>query len=258
MIGAPAGHCLSVETQAFDEPALWRAEIIRDLGIRGVERCAAACPDPGFPQLLDSMLRVLTDTPRGPWIDVGGGLGGVSDWLLRRSPRRVVMFEPAPGRCAAAHRLFPLLPVVQAPAERLPLPGGSVSAVVASGVVSLLDDLDDVVGECARVLRPGGVVAIADLWSTSSNSVHSDPNVFWAFEDVVAIADRHPLEVADVAVCAVETGWWSDATEQVDDVIRDAYADRAGYADWVRDQDHIREVIESGVVLAGAISLRRT
>lgn len=242
----------------FDEPALWRAEIIRDLGIRGIERCAAACPDPGFPQLLDSILAAVTATPSGTWIDVGGGLGGVSDWLMRRTRRRVVMFEPTEGSCQAASSLFPLLPVVRAPAECLPVPDQGASAVVACGVVSLLDDLAAVVGECGRVLRTDGVLAIADLWSSSNTSRRDAPNVFWAFEDVVSAATDHSMEVVDVAVCNVGTGWWSGATEQVHDVIRAKYTDRAGYDDWARDQEHIATVLEAGEVLAGAISLRRT
>jgi len=252
------GHCPRVPDDPFDEPARWRAEIIRDLGIRGIERCAAACPDPGFPQLLDSMLGSLDASPAGTWIDVGGGLGGVSDWLLRTSRRRVVMFEPTGGSCRAASSLFPLLPVVQSSAERLPVPDQAVSAAVACGVVSVLDDFGDVLGECGRVLRTDGVLAIADLWSTSSVTLRRSPNVFWSFEDVVAAARDHSLEVLDVAVCTVETGWWSKATAQVEDVIRTAYTDRAGFAAWERDQAHIREVVESGDVLAGAISFRRT
>ena len=204
------------------------------------------------------MLGAVAASPAGTWIDVGGGLGGVSDWLMRRSRRRVVMFEPADGSCRAASSLFPLLSVVQAPVEQLPVRDGGISAVVASGVASHLNDLDALVRECGRVLRPGGVLAIADLWSATSSSARSDPNVFWSFEDVVAVAKDHSMEIADVAVCSVETGWWSEATEQVNTVIRSGYTERSGFAEWEDDQEHIRSVVESGDVLAGAISFRRT
>jgi SAM-dependent methyltransferase len=241
----------------FDGPALWRAEVIEDLRLRGAERCAAACPGPGYPRLLASVIEGLDESPPGLWIDVGGGLGGVADWLVRRTRRHVVAFEPTPGSIGGARRLFPLLTLVQASAERLPVPQASVSGVIVSGVISLFDSIDVLVAEAARVLQPGGILAITDLWSSTERTTPAAPNTFWAVEDAVAIADRSGFDSVGFAVCSTGTGWWSTVAQRVDEVIERRYRSHPGYAEWTHDRAHLARVVAEGLVVAGACVFTR-
>jgi arsenite methyltransferase len=48
-------------------------------------------------------------------------------------------------------------------AEDIPLPDGSVDVVTSNGVLNLVPEKADAVGEICRVLRPGGRVQIADI-----------------------------------------------------------------------------------------------
>jgi ubiquinone/menaquinone biosynthesis C-methylase UbiE len=240
----------------FDEPARWRADVIEQLRLRGAERCGAASPGPGYPQLLGTVISGLDESPPGPWVDLGGGLGGVADWLQRHTRRDVIAFEPNPGSIDGARRLFPLLTLVRASAERVPLARGSVSGVVVSGVASLFGSLDVLVGEVARVLCSGGIFAATDLWSSSSRTVTAPPNTFWSIEDATAVARRHGFERIDVAISSTSIGWWSNAARQVDDVIAEQYHGRPGFEAWVVDREHIQQAIADELVAAGACVFR--
>ncbi|MGB0115113.1 MAG: methyltransferase domain-containing protein [Ilumatobacteraceae bacterium] len=250
---------LAADGPVFDAAAAWRADVIRELGLRGAERSAAASPMAGFPQLLDFVSRTLgAHAPRrGAWIDVGAGLGGVADWIKRTTRHETFAFEPAPGSVDASRRLFPLLPATQAVAACLPLRTGCVGAVMVNGVVSLLDDLDGLFDEVSRVVRPDGVVAVADLWSTTDTTLRRSPNVFWSMEELVQEARGRGFELLDAATCTVGTGWWQDAAIQVAEVIRQECRDRPGFDAWEADQRHIAEILDDSLVMPGACSFRR-
>lgn len=110
----------------------------------GVARAAAAA---------DSVAPLL---PPGRCLDIGGGTGLVALGLLRSGVDVVVVDRSAgmlflaavrlPGRC------------IRADAARLPFAGTSVDGVLTMWLLHLLDDARPVLGEVARVLRPGGVL----------------------------------------------------------------------------------------------------
>ena len=53
--------------------------------------------------------------------------------------------------------------LLNAPAERIPLPGASIDLVTANGIVNLAPDKDAVISEMARVCRPGGRLIFSEI-----------------------------------------------------------------------------------------------
>lgn len=96
-------------------------------------------------------------------LDVGAGTGIASIAFLRSGARRAIALEPDPseeiGRGAIA-RLDAArsVEVVDAYGEAIPIPDGSVDIVYARQLLHHAEDIDQLVRECARVLRAGGVM----------------------------------------------------------------------------------------------------
>jgi SAM-dependent methyltransferase len=247
-------HDESVEV-VFDRSSYWRADIIADLRLRGTERRAAASPTPGFPQLLESVVFALADASGGPWLDVGGGLGGTASWIEQTHDRRVLVADTSFAAVDAARQLFPILDVACADATGLPIRDSSVAVAVVSGLVSLLADVDTVFTELRRVLTAEGRIAMVDLWSSSTSTWQDSPNTFWSLEEIERRAGAHDLRVRHVAVADLATGWWSSLASRVNDAIVERHAEDPEYGAWRRDADHLDRVMGSGRVIPAALVL---
>ncbi|HEX5142724.1 MAG TPA: class I SAM-dependent methyltransferase [Mycobacterium sp.] len=103
--------------------------------------------------------KALLQNARGRVVEIGAGTG----LNIRHYPddiAELTLFEPELAmRRRLAHRLQRrpgLAHVVDATAERLPLPDASVDTVVSTLVLCTVDDPEGALREIARVLRPDG------------------------------------------------------------------------------------------------------
>jgi ubiquinone/menaquinone biosynthesis C-methylase UbiE len=111
------------------------------------------------PSKLDQQRARLLRSVTGDVLEIGMGTGS----SLPHYPdpiRKVTVVEPAPGmhrhalrRATASGRT---LEIHQLEGERLPFDDGSFDSVVTLLVLCTVSDIDAVVGELFRVLRPGG------------------------------------------------------------------------------------------------------
>lgn len=100
-------------------------------------------------------------------VDVGTGTGEMA-LLLASMGCAVTGIDLSPAMLAQARakaqRLALPLTLLEGRADRLPLPDASVDAVVSRHLFWTLPDPLAAVREWARVVRPGGMVSIADGW----------------------------------------------------------------------------------------------
>ena len=100
-------------------------------------------------------------------LDLGAGTGKLTRVLARRY-REVTAVEPLTNMRAMLERVVPGVTALAGSAERIPLDDGSVDGVFAAQAFHWFDKAV-ALPEIARVLRPGGVVAI--VWNDGNDDL---------------------------------------------------------------------------------------
>jgi ubiquinone/menaquinone biosynthesis C-methylase UbiE len=115
--------------------------------------------------------RALLDGADGRVVEIGAGTG-LNVEHYPDATTELVLAEPDQAmRRRLAHRLrrrARVAHVVDAPAERLPLPDASVDTVVSTLVLCTVDDPEQALREIARVLRPDGQLLFIEHVRASS------------------------------------------------------------------------------------------
>jgi SAM-dependent methyltransferase len=115
----------------------------------------------------------------GPVLDVGCGTGALAAEIARRQPgRHVTGADPSERylEFAREHRVAPNLGFRRADAAALPFTDATFSGTLAQLVLNFVPDPHTVIGEMARVTRPGGRIAGA-VWDFCGGLVYQ--RIFW-------------------------------------------------------------------------------
>lgn len=212
----------------------WR----RLLDLDRSEAIASACRGSGDPAGLAWIAEALGLEDGCRVLDIGGGLGGPSAWLVDRYRVRPITTDPVLDGLVGARRVFGL-PAVAADGVALPFPDGAVDATLVLAVLSVVDDPVGLLRE-ARRLAPvcGAIVYLA----AGSDAVHCGGSRFPTWDDVGRWLDQAGLELA-AGPAALDLpappGWEDDGASD----------DRA--------EDEVAAAIEQGRIGPSAFVARR-
>jgi len=106
-------------------------------------------------------------SPASRILDLGCGYGRALGLLSECGYRNLIGYDPAPGMIAVARERFPAISFEELTSRHLPLADASVDATLLFSVLTCVPtDLGQraIVEEVGRVLRPGGLFYISDLW----------------------------------------------------------------------------------------------
>ena len=147
-------------------------------------------------------------------VDLGSGSGmDVFVACTQVGPRgHVVGIDFTPEQRAKAEALaadFPQAEFQAGRIERLPVEDASTDCVISNGVINLSHDKGAVFAEAARVLRPGGRVAIADMVTEQQlkDSIVCDADLWASCIGGAAQQDRYreAIEAASLTIEDIKT-----------------------------------------------------
>jgi SAM-dependent methyltransferase len=143
---------------------------------------------PGYPEAaVGIIVRSLGLNAGSRVADVAAGTGKLTR-AVAPAVGHIVAIEPSAGMRAVLERAVPGVEVLDGTAEALPLPTGSIDAIVVGEAFHWFDAAA-ALREFARVLRPSGGLALA--W----NYTDWDDLAWW--KEAQAVLDRHAVKDND-------------------------------------------------------------
>lgn len=105
---------------------------------------------------------ILDRLPIGTALDTACGTGRLAARLAGRG-HQVVGVDDSPAMLRRARRQVPGVPFVRGDLQRLPVRDDAVDVVTSGLALTHVADLEQVLNELARVVRPGGAAIITDV-----------------------------------------------------------------------------------------------
>lgn len=143
-------------------------------------------------------------------LDLGCGSGEGTEYLHRMLELDAIGIDLSASACRSSRRRDSELAIVRADAAHLPFASASMDALIAECVLSLVDDKSAALAECNRVLKPGGRLAITDMYARSPAALGQRRNLPRAC--VSGMIARPELEV-ELAKQGFVLEVWEDHTD---------------------------------------------
>ena len=129
---------------------------------------------------LDLTVRALDKcgfSPGARVLDLGCGLGTSLMYMARERGFRALGLDLSAVMLTRTKQNHEGVALLQAEADRTPLASSSLDGVLCECVLSLAPDPGAVLAECARVLKPGGYLALSDIYLRNPEAAQEEPDL---------------------------------------------------------------------------------
>ncbi|MGE5628298.1 MAG: DVU_1556 family methyltransferase [Solirubrobacterales bacterium] len=109
-------------------------------------------------------------------LDIGSGMGDTVNYLKLKGLNSIGI-EPSDILIEDSLRKYPENHILKGTGEQLPTSDNCAKAVFAECTISLMDDLDKTLKECARVLKSNGYLIITDVYSRKPENLWQLDNI---------------------------------------------------------------------------------
>jgi arsenite methyltransferase len=130
---------------------------------------------PGGLALTDEAVALCALPARAKVLDVGCGAGATVKHLIGHYHLDAFGLDLSGQLLGSRQQENGALPLVQGRGERLPIGNGVLDAVLAECSLSAMADADQALGEFERVLKPGGVLIVSDIYARNADGLSAEP-----------------------------------------------------------------------------------
>ena len=145
-------------------------EICRIYERTDLRRAGGGVIRPGGLKLTQRALAAAALPPGSRVLDMGCGTGVTLGYLIHQCRFRGVGIDLSINLLDEGRGQDPGLPLAQALGAHLPFIDAAVGAILAECSLSLMEDVGRALDECARVLKPGGILLVHDVYARSPES----------------------------------------------------------------------------------------
>ena len=126
---------------------------------------------PGGFALTDRAVGFCDFRPGAAVLDVGCGTGATVGHLINQYQLKAAGIDPSALLLELGRRRNPELPLIQAQGESLPFRTGEMEGIFAECTLSVMEDVEQALRECYRVLHPEGWLIVTDIYARNAEVI---------------------------------------------------------------------------------------